>query len=138
MKYKKTSTIKVNKSKLSNIINKVYPIVSKDYSCSAKIEVHYNIYERLSGIKGMTGTTCAQAEYDWDENKIYIYSSKMINEEYVIRSLIHECVHSNQCKVKFNSYYLCGYTYETHPYEIEAKNQEENWKKYKLNTISNG
>ena len=86
----------------------------------------------------MSGTACAQAEYDWNENKIYIYSSKMIGEEDVLRSLIHECVHSNQSKAKFDAYYLCGETYETHPYEIEAKDQEKNWKKYKQNTISIG
>jgi len=128
----------MNKSKLINIINKVYPLISEDYSCNAKLEIHYNIYERLSGVKGMSGTACAQAEYDWNENKIYIYSSKMIGEEDILRSLIHECVHSNQCKVKFNAYYLCGYTYKTHPYEVEARDEENKWKKYKQNTISIG
>tara|TARA_R100000353_G_scaffold81447_1_gene61281 strand:- start:584 stop:970 length:387 start_codon:yes stop_codon:yes gene_type:complete len=128
----------MNKNKVLNIINKVYPLISKDYSCNAKIELHYNIYERLSGEKGMCGTACAQAEYDWSENKIYLYTSRLFNEEDIIRSLIHECVHSNQNKEIFNAYYLCGKTYSNHPYEIEARNAEKNWKKYKLNTISIG
>jgi len=128
----------VKKNKVLNIINRVYPLISKDYSCDAKVELHYNIYERLSGEKGMCGTACAQAEYDWNENKIYLYTSRLFNEEDIIRSLIHECVHSNQNKAKFNAYYLCGYTYNTHPYEFQAKMEENNWEKYKLNTINIG
>ena len=128
----------MKKNKVLNIINEVYPLISKDYSCNAKVELHYNIYERLSGEKVMYGTACAQAEYDWSENKIYLYTSRLFNEEDVIRSLIHECVHSNQNKETFDAYYLCGETYKTHPHEIEAKYEEENWKKYKLNTIKVG
>ena len=117
---------------IKNIIGSVYPLISKDYNSSAKVELHSNIYERLSGIKGMSGSTCAQAEYDWSENKIYIYTSKMFSEEDIIRSLIHECVHSTQCKELFDKYYEDGANYSTHPYEIEARNQEINWKNYKL------
>jgi len=128
----------MNKNKVLNIINEVYPLISEDYSCTAKVEIHYNIYERLSGIKGMNGSACAQAEYNWSENKIYLYTSRLCDEEDVIKALIHECVHSNQSKAKFDAYYLCGETYDTHPYEIEARDEEKNWKKYKQNTISIG
>ena len=117
---------------IKNIINSVYPLISKDYNSNAKVELHSNIYERLSGIQGMSGSACAQAEYDWSENKIYIYTSKMFSEEDIIRSLIHECVHSTQCKELFDKYYEDGADYSTHPYEIEAKNEENNWKNYKL------
>ena len=119
---------------IKNIINSVYPLISKDYNSNAKVELHYNIYERLSGIKGMSGSACAQAEYNWSDNTIYIYTSKMFSEEDIIRSLIHECVHSTQCKELFDKYYEDGADYSTHPYEIEAKNAEVNWKKYKINT----
>tara|TARA_R110002012_G_scaffold229509_1_gene402133 strand:- start:422 stop:808 length:387 start_codon:yes stop_codon:yes gene_type:complete len=128
----------MNKNKVLNIINKVYPLISEDYSCNAKVEIHYNIYERLSGIKGMNGSACAQAEYSWSNNEIYLYTSRLCDEEDVIKALIHECVHSNQSKAKFDAYYLCGETYETHPYEVQARNEEKNWKKYKLNTIKVG
>ena len=130
--------ITMNRIKVKNIIDKVYHKIRSDYNSNAIVEVHRNIYERLSGIKGMSGSACAQAEYDWNENKIYIYTSRMFSEEDIIRSLIHECVHSGQSRAKFNAYYLCGETYDTHPYEIEARNEENNWKKYKLNTINYG
>ena len=117
---------------VKNIVNKIYPLISEDYSdCNPKVELHKNIYERLSGIEGMTGESCAQAEYDWDKNKIYLYTSRVNNEEDVIRSLIHECIHSTQLESILKELYKQGKTYDTHPYEIEARKAEENWKKYK-------
>ena len=122
----------MKQEEIVKIVNKVYPLISKDNNCDAKIEYHYNIYERLSGEKGMTGEVCAHAEYDWNKCKIYLYTSRMFSEEDIIRSLIHECVHANQSKVLFDKYYEVGETYDTHPYEIEARDAEENWKKYKI------
>ena len=76
-----------------NIVDVVYPLISKDYSdVNPKVELHKNIYERLSGIKGMNGTACAQAEYDWSENRIYLYTSKLNNEEINIK-----CSSTNNC-----------------------------------------
>ena len=120
---------------IENIINKVYPTIAKDYSCTAKVEVYDNIYSRLSGISGMSGEDNACAEYDWNENKIYIYTTSVNNEEDIIKALIHECVHSTQNKELFDTYYFIGLDYDTNPYEIEAEYEELNWKKYKLNTI---
>ena len=125
----------MKQEKIEEIVNKVYPLISKDNNSNAKIEYHYNIYERLSGEKGMSGEVCAHAEYDWRNNKIYLYTSRLHSVEDIIRSLIHECVHSTQNKVKFNTYYLLGKTYDTHPYEIEARNAEEEWKIY-LNELN--
>ena len=124
---------------ITKIVNKVYPLIIQDIligkeggAAYPEIEFHYNIYERLSGEKGMTGEVCAHAEYDWSENKIYLYTSRMFKEEDIIRSLIHECVHSTQSKMTFDTYYELGETYETHPYEIDARKAEENWKIYKI------
>ena len=64
---------------VKNIVNKVYPEISKDYSCTAKVEIHNNIYERLSGIKGMSGSSCAQAEYKMK----YIY----ILQDYLMKKI---------------------------------------------------
>ena len=58
----------------------------------------------------------------------------MNSVEDIIRSLIHECVHSRQLKCTFDSFYENGHTYDTHPYEIEARNAEEEWVIY-LNEI---
>ena len=122
----------MNKKEINNIVNQYYPLISKDYNCNAKVELHKNIYERLSGEKGMTGEVHASGEYDWSKNKIYLYTSKMHNEEDILRSLIHECVHSTQNKLLFDIYYEFGYTYDTHPYEIKARNAEKSWKEYQL------
>ena len=129
----------MKQEEITKIVNKVYPLIIQDVlSCDfagtyPEIEFHYNIYERLSGEKGMTGEVQAHAEYNWNKCIIYVYTSKMKCEEDIIRSLIHECVHANQDKILFDLYYQLGETYETHPYEIEARNAEENWNKYKIN-----
>jgi len=126
----------MKQEEITKIVNKVYPLIIQDVlSCDfagtyPEIEFHYNIYERLSGEKGMTGEVQAHAEYNWNKCIIYVYTSKMKCEEDIIRSLIHECVHANQDKILFDLYYQLGETYETHPYEIEARKAEENWKIY--------
>ena len=124
----------MKQEEIVKIVNKVYPLISKDNNCNAKVEYHYNIYERLSGEKDMTGEVQANAEYDWLTCKIYIYTSQMYREEDIIRSLIHECVHSTQLKVLFDKHYEVGETYDTHPYEIQARSAEEEWEIY-LNEI---
>ena len=53
----------MKQEKIVKIVNKVYPLISEDNNCNAKVEYYYNIYERLSGVKGMTGEVCAEAEY---------------------------------------------------------------------------
>ena len=114
---------------IKNIINKVYPEISKDYSCEVTVEVHESIFTRLNAISAMSeDDSCA--EYDWSENKIYIYTTNTNSEEDVIKALIHECVHSNQNKELFDTYYFIGLDYNTNPYEIEAEYEEKNWKKY--------
>ena len=122
----------MEQKEITKIVNKVYPLICSDNNSIALVEFHYNIYERLSGEKGMTGEVQAHAEYDWSTKKIYLYTSKMNSVEDIIRSLIHECVHSTQSKVIFDQYYKDGFTYDTHPYEIEARDAEEMWYKYKI------
>ena len=123
----------MERKEITEIVNKVYPLISANYKSNAKVELYNNIFDRLSAIPA-EGEDKAFAEYSWDTNKIYLYTNHMNSEEDVIRSLIHECVHSTQSKVKFDAYYLCGETYDTHPYEIQAKNAEEEWEIY-LNEI---
>ena len=123
----------MEQEEIVKIANKVYPQIIEDILIEGaypELVFHYNIYERLSGQKGMTGEVQASAEYDWDKCKIYIYTSQMFREEDIIRSLIHECVHANQSKVLFDKYYEVGETYDTHPYEIEARKAENSWYKY--------
>tara|TARA_R100000458_G_C8147567_1_gene156422 strand:+ start:45 stop:431 length:387 start_codon:yes stop_codon:yes gene_type:complete len=120
------------------IVNKVHFKLMEEFEDIPKIEIHNNIYERLSGIEGMTGTSCAQGEYDWDTNTIYLYSSRLFDEETVIRTILHEITHSSQPKNLFEEIYKVGVSYEDHPFELEARKAEEQWVKYKINTNVNG
>ena len=122
----------MNKDEVLNIVSKVYPAISKDYNSNAKVELYSNIFARLNSTSA-TGEDSAYAEYHWDNNKIYLYTNHMSSEEDIIRSLIHECVHSNQSYEIYEAYYECGLDYDAHPYELEAEYEEEiNWKKYEL------
>ena len=117
---------------IKNIVNKVYPIIAKDYKSNAKVELYSNIYERLNSVPAMDEHK-SYAEYHWDSNKIYLYTNHLDNEEDIIRSLIHECVHSNQCYELYEALYECDLDYDTHPYEIEAEYEEEKWRNYEIN-----
>jgi len=119
--------MKVNDIK--NIIKKVYPTIAKDYNSNAKVELHKNIFARLNSIPA-ENESIALAEYDWNENKIYIYAENIKSLEDIVCSLIHECVHSKQSYDLYIAYKLIGLDYDTHPYEIEASYEENKWKKY--------
>ena len=121
--------MKNNKLEILNIVNKVYPLISKNYKSNAKVELYSDIFDRLNASPAI-GEDKAFAEYSWDTNKIYLYTNHLNSEEDVIRSLIHECVHSNQSYELFEAYYECDLDYETHPYEIEAEYEEEKWRNY--------
>ena len=117
---------------IKQIIDRVYPLISKDYKSNSTVETYRNIYERL-GVETPDEDFVSYAEYLWDSNKIVLYTDSIDSEEDVIRSLIHECVHSNQDYDIYEAYYdQCEVDYDTHPYEIEAEYEEENWIKYKI------
>ena len=120
----------MNQKEITKVVNEVYPLISANYKSNAKVELHKNIYKRLSGISAIDEED-SYAEYDWSNNTIYIYTDHLNSEEDIIRSLIHECVHSNQSHEIYEAYYECDLDYETHPYEIEAEHEEEKWKDYK-------
>ena len=121
----------MKQAEITEIVNKVYPLISANYKSNAKVELYSNIFDRLNAIPA-EGEDKAFAEYSWDTNKIYLYTNHLNSEEDIIRSLIHECVHSNQSYDLFEAYYKCDLDYETHPYEIEAEYEEEKWIKYKI------
>ena len=116
---------------ITKIVNEVYPLISANYKSNAKVELYSNIFNRLNAIPAMDEHE-SFAEYSWDTNKIYLYTNHLNSEEDIIRSLIHECVHSTQSYEIYKAYYECDLNYETHPYEIEAEHEEEKWLKYKI------
>mgnify|MGYP003650542325 CR=1 FL=1 len=126
----------MSKNIIQDIVDRVYPQIVNDlgkskYQIAAPIvELHKDIYARLSGIPGSTGeeSESSIAQYDDEENKIFIYYPNMNNEEHIIRSLLHEYTHSLQDPKKRKKHGEFGY--ENNPYEIAAAKAERNWKDY--------
>ena len=58
----------MNKANIQSVIDKVYPKIKANYGLFRykdfpNIEIHRNIYERVSDIKGMEGEGNAQSEH---------------------------------------------------------------------------
>jgi hypothetical protein len=126
----------ISKNAIKDIIDRVYPSIVNDLGKSRygnkvpTIELHVDIYARLSGIPGSTGeeSKSSEAQYDDEENKIFIYYPNMKDEKHVIQSLLHEYTHSLQDPEKWAEARKDGY--ENNPFEKEATRAEKNWKKY--------
>jgi len=120
------------KKDIQSVIDRVYPQIVKNLGRAKrgtpKVEMHNSIYVRVSGVDGMEGEANPYAEYDWENNKIYLYTPKMTDEEEIIKGLLHEYTHATQDPKKMKEYRKLGYT--KNPYEIAAYRAENNWKKY--------
>ena len=121
----------MNQKEITKVVNEVYPLISANYKSNAKVELYNDIFTRLNGVSAIDECD-SYAEYSWSRNKIYLYTNHLNSEEDIIRSLIHECVHSTQSHDIYEAYYECGLDYETHPFEIEAEYEEEKWRNYKF------
>ena len=123
---------------IQNIINYAYPKIQSYYGKGSldipKIELHRDIYARLSGDEEQSGehSSTTKAQYDEDTNVIYIYYPNMTNEEDVLRSIIHEYTHYRQDHKLFKKY-KAMYGYDEDPTEIEAKRNEEDWPLFTTN-----
>ena len=120
---------------IQSIINYAYPKIQKYYVKGSldipKIELHRDIYARLSGDEEQSGehSSTTKAQYDEDTNVIYIYYPNMMNEEDVLISIIHEYTHYKQDHKLFKQYKQI-YSYDEDPTEIEAHKNEENWEMF--------
>ena len=127
----------MKKKEIQNIIDIAYPNIQKYYGKGKlnypPIELHKDIYARVSGIKGMEGedSKSSEAQYEHNANVIYIYYPNMVNEEHVIRSIIHEYTHYKQDHALFSKYKSI-YNYDEDPTEIEAHKNEEDWHMFSL------
>ena len=125
----------MNVNTIQNIIDYAYPKIQKYYGKGSleipKIELHRDIYARLSGDEKQSGehSSTTKAQYDEDTNVIYIYYPNMMNEEDVLRSIIHEYTHYKQDHKLFKQY-KAMYSYDEDPTEIEARKNEENWEMF--------
>ena len=119
---------------IQDIIDYAYPKIKKYYGKGKlnypKIELWNDIYARLSGDEEARGehSKSTKAQYDEETNVIYIYYPNMMNEEDVIRSVLHEFEHTHQDAKKNEKYREQGY--DNNPYEIAARNAEKKWKQY--------
>jgi len=122
------------RKEVQKIINEVYPHIEKHYGfskfqeCTPFVEVHHNIYARYSGIEDADGDETPDAEFDADDNTIYVYFPQMKSRKHIIQTLIHEYKHYLQSPLWMKRYRTMGYDYFTHPYEIQALEEEKNWK----------
>jgi hypothetical protein len=69
-------------------------------------------------------------EYCHMINEVTLYWKNIPSLEVLIRTLVHEYQHYLQSPQWMVRYYKMGYKYNTHPYEIAAFAEEENWKTF--------
>ena len=67
----------MERKEITEIVNKVYPLISANYKSNAKVELYSNIFDRLNAIPA-EGEDKAFAEYSWDTNKIYLVCTPII------------------------------------------------------------
>jgi hypothetical protein len=130
----------MSREEILDVLNRVYPQVIDYYGERSnqhppQVEIHSSIYARVSGIPGMTGEEEPHAEIDREANKIFLYTPKLVDEEQIIRSIIHEYTHYLQNPGWQKRYYTMGKNYEDHPYEIEAHKSEEDWVKFSEDNV---
>ena len=126
----------MNKEIVQQVINEVYPKIVNHYGEHKgykipKVEVHSNIFARLSGIKKMQGDSCPSGEFCKDKNKIFIYFPYITSRVDLIKALLHEYKHYLQPRWGYEFYTELGYEYKNHPYELEAISEEQNYKLFK-------
>jgi hypothetical protein len=63
-------------------------------------------------------------------NEITLYWKNIPSTEVLIRVLVHEYQHYLQSPTWMTRYWNMGHEYGTHPYEVQAWNEEENWVKF--------
>ena len=128
----------MNTDEIQQIINYAYPKIQSYYGKGSldipKIELHKDIYARLSGDEEAEGehSKTSIAQYDEDTNIIYIYYPNIKTEEGILRALIHEYTHYKQDHKLFKKY-KAMYSYVEDPTEIEAKRNEEDWPLFTTN-----
>ena len=135
IKLKDILTEGMSKDAIQDIVDRVYPQIVNDLGKGKRlpvVELHRDIYARLSGIEGMEGeeSSSSEAEYNDKENKIFIYYPNMKDEKHIIQSLLHEYTHTLQDPDPNEQEKNRAHGYENDPNEIAAHKAEENWENY--------
>ena len=122
------------KNNVQSIVDRILPQIIDTKGTGKqgkpKIELHSDIYARYSGIDGMSGEESKSSKAEWvhQDNTIYIYYPNMMNEEDVIKSVLHEFEHTLQDPKQNDEYRAKGY--EKNPNEISARKAELDWEIY--------
>jgi hypothetical protein len=131
----------MTQDKVQSIVDRVFPQIMDDRGVgklgAPKVELHGGIYARYSGVEGMEGELSHSSKAEWvdEDNTIYIYHPNMVNEEDVIRSVLHEFEHTHQDPEEYEEYRKQGYDGKTNPHEVDAINAESNWKNYLVDPV---
>tara|TARA_R100000742_G_C4251344_1_gene69642 strand:+ start:409 stop:816 length:408 start_codon:yes stop_codon:yes gene_type:complete len=134
MKYIRHINESLTKNKVQTIVDRVFPQIAQDRGLGKqgmpKIKLHHDIYALASGIDDMRGEHSKTSKAQWidEDNTIWIFYPNMVNEEDVIRSILHEFEHTHQDAKKNAKYRAKGY--DNNPYEIAARKAEKKWKDY--------
>ena len=127
----------MSKNNIQTVVDRVYLKIVKNLGRAKKgtpkVEIHNNVLALHSNIpdhpvSSEMGGENEHAEYDWGTNTIYLFSIALVNEELVIRALLHEYTHATQDEKKVKAARAKGY--ENNPYEKAAERAEESWKEY--------
>ena len=122
---------------IQKIVEEVFPKIENYYGYSKHfpevtpyIEYETSIYGRLSGEEddGTMGEETPEAEFDRIDNSIVLYYPKMKSKKHIVETLVHEYQHYLQSPLWMKRYYTMGYNYNDHPYEVQAYNEEKNYK----------
>jgi hypothetical protein len=112
----------VNQKDILEYVKKYISTVEDHYGLSKHHLTTPYVYmndEKIGELKG---------EYCYILNEITVYWKNITSLEELIRTIIHEYQHYLQSPSWMTRYYNIGHDYESHPYEIAAFNEEENWK----------
>ena len=112
------------------IVDRIYPFIEKDYGWSKYQKKFPYIDFEKSMFDSPSQEDDAHGDYDSEENIITLYYPKLRTKKQLIQTLLHEYKHYLQSPRWRSRYFSMGYHYGNHPYEIEAKEEEKNWKKY--------
>ena len=119
---------------VQQIISYAYPKIQKYYGKGKlpipKIDTsHKNTYAMHSGEPEAEGEHAETSIAEYYKGTIYLYLPNIVNEEELLRSIIHEYTHYRQDS-KLLKKYRQMYTYDKDPFEAQAKKNEENWEMF--------
>ena len=124
----------MTQDEIQQIIDYAYPKIQVYYGKGElpipPVELHVDIYARLSGDPEARGeaSKSTKAQYDEETNIIYIYYPNIKDEEDLLRSLVHEYTHYKQDHSLFQKYRdMYDYDDPKNKIEAEARAAEEDW-----------